>query len=79
MVKKIIAWFKIPKGDYCYKFLRIENEKRITKRCPYQKICWLEDDHIVYCAYLDTFSTDKNSFDALLWDSCKICGLKEGN
>jgi len=88
MINRLIAWFRIPKGPYCYKFLSIDYEKGImkTKPCPYYRAhhweeynvvnhCFDEEDtterHVSYCRFLDEFD------DVLLWDRCKICGIKE--
>lgn len=69
LIKYIIAWFRIPKGDYCYFGRRIE-----SKRCPYYREFWYGDswyEHISYCKYLD------ESEDSLLYDQCKVCKIKE--
>jgi hypothetical protein len=73
-MKKLIAWFRIPKGDYCYFGTRSIG----TKRCPYYREFWPTDewsDHVSYCRYLDYPTGD--DWDVSLFDQCKICGIKE--
>ena len=73
MIKRLIAWFRVPKGDYCYFGVRYSG-----KPCPYYREFWpTEDwqDHISYCRLEDY--PKYAEIDALLWDSCKICGIKE--
>jgi len=73
----IVAWFKIPKGMYCYFGLRCDN-----KPCPYYREFWPDkkwQNHISYCRYLD-INSELDSLEALLlMDACKICGIKESD
>jgi hypothetical protein len=77
MLKKVIAWFRIPRGPYCYTPYYISGQ-RYRKRCPYYREFWIDDDwqnHSSYCKLLDyPYGED---WDGLLWDQCKICGIKE--
>jgi hypothetical protein len=72
---KFIFWgyFKIPKGDYCYKIKKIvKDETKVlikTKDCPYWK---LDNEGIGFCDYLKIDSV-------LLCNQVKECGLKEDN
>ena len=75
---KIICWhrWRIPKGDYCYTILWIEyfdDGPHIihTKICPYWKMKKVEgyDEEEGYCTLMD-------SSDFLVWDQCKVCGIK---
>ena len=85
------GYWRIPKGDYCYKMLKVmpprEGEKLPylkTKRCPYWDM--IEEQppqENGYCHWMelgDTPKTDKdgniiNSW-GLLWDQVKDCGLR---
>ena len=75
IIKKLIAHFRIPKGDYCYR--RINSS--IFKYCPYYKEFWPTEewsDHISYCRYLDYYTPCANDFDVGFFDQCKTCGIK---
>lgn len=64
-----VAWFQIPRGLYCLKIKgAIEGGKYVrVKRCPY----WhYYDESEGFCSYL-------MEYDWLLWDSVKVCGVKE--
>jgi len=91
-LKKLIAYFRIPRGGYC-------------DYCPYWRPniapIKIGDRNIAYCVYLDKTDLDickeresgewieQNSgdkctgidlplsFSSLLWDGCKECGVKE--
>ncbi len=93
MFKKLIAYFRIPWGQYC-------------DNCPYFRpnIAPIEigDRNIAYCKYLDKTDLDiveerednewtevktgkkiqgkvlPSSFSSLLWDGCKECEIKIG-
>ena len=92
MIRKIVAWFRIPRGAYC-------------SGCPYWRPniapIKIGDRTIAYCLYLDKTDLDickerenrewveqksgdislgkdlPDSFSSLLWDGCKECGIKE--
>ena len=92
MMRKLIAWFRIPSGPYC-------------EGCPYWRPniapIKIGDRTIAYCKYLDKTDLDicteregfewteqksgdtctgkdlPPSFSSLLWDGCKECGIKE--
>jgi hypothetical protein len=70
IIKKIIAYFRIPRGDYCYTFKRIIDSddfknnppKRITKCCPYwDKLEGYNDQESGYCHYLGYGDMDINN------------------
>ena len=79
MIKKIkklvrfcIAWFRIPRGSYCYKFVKMTYDEelklpvRITKKCPYWKR--IEDLHYQengYCKYLGRGDYERNNSDEI--------------
>jgi len=70
LLRYIIAWFRVPKGPYCY-----FSSRGKRKLCPYYREFWPTDDwqdHVSYCRYLD-----ETEWDALLFDQCKICGIKK--
>jgi len=76
---KLYLWqrWRIPKGDYCYKILRIDHNPKeglsviYTKVCPYWEIKKIKDydEEDGYCTLLDLS-------DALIWDKCKSCGIR---
>lgn len=67
MIRRIIAWFRIPRGLYCY---------RGNKTCPYWG-CYknLPKQENGYCTYLGNADYECEYF-SLLWDQCKECGIK---
>ena len=72
-IKRLIAKFKIPKGDYCY-----ERNSGYRCHCPYYREFWPDEDwqhHYSYCILLDYPKDD--DWDPLLWDQCKCCGINE--
>ena len=76
MIKRLIAWFRIPRGQYCYSGL-----DKSLKRCPYYREFWPTpewSDHISYCR-LEDYSDVDEGFDFLLHDQCKICDIKNGD
>lgn len=60
LIKFVIAWFKIPKGPYCYAIKRVEKDPTgekppilYTTVCPYWvRINDLPDQENGYCNYL---------------------------
>ena len=75
-MKFIVAWFRIPRGPYCYsntwkpfpgKILKWQPDKH--KICHYWKRS--KKAHWANCNYL------KVTKDILLLDQCKICGIKD--
>jgi len=74
LIKFIIAWFRVPKGPYCYFGSGAPGSKSF-RPCPYYRAIWLTkkgEDHISYCRYMDN-----TNFDFDLYDQCKICGIKD--
>ena len=78
-LRDIIAKFRIPHGDYCYKIKKVVPDstygyKIKTKNCPYygyvKKWEGKEGFHkIAHCKYLNEIDY------ILLDDQCKICGI----
>ena len=76
---KILLWhrWRIPKGDYCYKIIDVvphptDGVVIHTKRCPYwemKKVFGYDDEEEGYCTLIDLS-------DALIWDQCKQCGIR---
>ena len=69
-IKRLIAKFRVPKGDYCYKIKKIIPDKTHgfiikTKPCPYY-----ENSYRANCKLV-------NRGDILLDDQCKICGINK--
>ena len=82
LLNYIIAWFRVPKGSYCYTILSINDKTGCiqTKNCKYYCATWYGDangEYISYCKYLDMFGGFSSNADMLLWDQCKVCGIKE--
>lgn len=92
LIRFVIAWFRIPKGVYCY------SGGRGTGRCPYwRRIKDRPDQEDGWCDYLGKGDTEiKSEGDwiityskipeeigksvegiSLLWDQCKECGIKD--
>lgn len=89
IIKFIIAWFRIPKGEYCH------SDDSRSKSCPYwRKIYDRLEQEDGWCDYLgkgdieiknESYSTGiypeeikDEIFEgfSLLWDKCKECGIK---
>jgi hypothetical protein len=73
ILKRIAAEFKVPKGSYCYKTLKVSISKdgflMSTRVCSYWK--YINDEKGARCELL------KVDGDILVNDQCKICGVKE--
>jgi len=77
MIRKIIAWFRIPRGQYCYRIIFHKKKKREFKICPYWDL--RTDKHYQdngYCHYLKRGDWEVK-YCSLLWDQVKECGIKE--
>ena len=88
MIKKIIKFLKfhlfqkpkIPRGDYCYKIIKIEHSKLTSlppkifvKTCPYwEKVNEVEWGWSGHCKLL-------NISGLLIEQQCKECGIKIGD
>ena len=74
-IKFCIAWCRIPKGSYCYKFVKMTYDKelklpvRITKTCPYwRRIDHLHEQENGYCEYLKRGDYDRNNSDEIFME-----------
>lgn len=73
-----IAYIRIPKGDYCYVILDVD-EKTATasiRKCPYWSMRTDKPSQCGgYCRFMKVgdWENDKAS---LLWDQVKECGIK---
>ena len=67
VIDKILAWFHIPRGLYCYKPKGWDGRVLKVKHCPHW---YYVDESEGFCSYL-------MEYDWLLWDSVKVCGIKE--
>ena len=75
-IKNLIAKFRIPKGDYCYKIKKIVPDatygyRAKTKNCPYYGYERKRTGNLrATCKLI-------NKSDILLDDQCKICGIND--
>lgn len=76
IIRKCIAWFRIPPGPYCYFGSRAPGDKKY-RPCPYWSIKEdLPPQENGYCKYLKVSDHDMDWI-GLLWDQCKECGIKD--
>lgn len=81
--KTLIAYFRIPRGIYCYKINSIDISKDglsiKRKNCPYWE---MRNDKPTqmngYCDYLKCGDWEGPGI-GFLWDRVKECGIKEGS
>lgn len=68
---------KIPRGYYCYTWIKGPTEKDHgkTKNCPFWSLSLeKEDQDNGYCSLLKIGDWHENS-NGLLWDQIKLCGI----
>lgn len=80
--KTLIAYFRIPRGIYCYtiKYNEISKDGLSIKRknCPYWNIHVDKPMQMNgYCHYLDRGDWEDGL--TFLWDQVKACDIKEGS
>ena len=81
-IKLCFYYFRIPKGDYCYKVLKCITPEDGSlpylkvKRCPYwDKIEGQPPQDNGYCHWLEIGDHD-DEYMGLLWDQVKECDLR---
>ena len=90
LIRFIVAWFRIPKGMYCYFEGRSEPCPywRLIKGRPFQANGWcnylgkgdleiVEETEWVNSKTGDKISGSELPGSSLLWDQCKECGIKD--
>lgn len=65
---------KIPEGIYCYTPLSYENGVYGVSPCPYWKRIGKQRAKCTLYNIKDKYQQDCTT---LLWDQCKVCGLRE--
>ena len=69
-IKFCFNYFRIPKGDYCYKVIKVEDNPNgscsiLTRHCPYwDKIEGLSNQKSGYCHWLEKGDIDINNDDS---------------
>lgn len=77
IIKNLIAYIRIPKGDYCYKAIGFSNHRYKIKLCPYWSRRTDKPYQLSgYCKYLKVGDWEHEGI-GLLWDQVKQCGIKE--
>ena len=82
-IRKLIAWFRIPKGIYCDGCPYWENRPQ-----EYNAYCqYLDMDDIDIgskCEFTDAKTGERANYEdlppgaaSLLWNGCKECGIKD--
>jgi hypothetical protein len=79
IIKKIIAYFRIPRGDYCYHIRKIiydKDPKKLpkirTRCCPYwDKLEGYDDQESGYCHYLGYGDMDINNDENRMFTNMK--------
>lgn len=77
LIKRLFMWLKIPRGDYCYKIVKIENDTGYIKckYCPHHYINLNKhNQENGGCVYL---GIEDDEDDTLLWNYVKECGVKK--
>lgn len=65
----------IPRGEYCYKIIEINNNYIKIKPCQYwDKLSGYDNQESGYCHFLGTGDMEENGT-MLLWDQVKECGI----
>ena len=85
MIKKIyqfirwcIAWFRVPRGPYCYSLGKYNPKTGFPsiRPCPYHKLKQdLPEQSSGYCCYFKSGDIDNPGL-GLLWDMVKECDIK---